>query len=255
MVLNKRTHIAISLFYLLIVATNAQSADTLKVLFVGNSYTYFWNLSQTVEELSKKQGIPLIARNSTAGGVSLKDHWIGRMKLESRKIITESDWDVVVLQNHSRSAIDSLEDFIDYGNRFIKLVKSTGAEPILYETWARKYNPLMQEKVSKAYNDLARINEIEIVPVGSIWQMARELRPGLQLFDQDGSHPSPLGTYLNACVFFSSLNKQQSSGLPERVTAVDKNGEILYLSIQSINDASFIQEVVDRYLQTNFKYD
>ncbi len=255
MVLNKRTHIAISLFYLLIVATNAQSADTLKVLFVGNSYTYFWNLSQTVEELSKNQGIPLIARNSTAGGVSLKDHWIGRMKLESRKVITESDWDVVVLQNHSRSAIDSLEDFIDYGNRFIKLVKSTGAKPVLYETWAREYNPLMQEKVSKAYNDLAQINEIEIVPVGSIWKMARELRSGLQLFDQDGSHPSPLGTYLNACIFYSSLNKQKSLGLPERVTTVDKNGEILYLSIQSMNDASFIQEVVDRYLQTNFKYD
>lgn len=250
-----RKHIAFFLGLLFIGSTSAQSRDTLRVLFVGNSYTYFWNLSQTVEALASTQGIPLVARNSTAGSASWKDHWEGRKALKSREMIKENRWDVVVLQNHSMSSIDSLDDFYEYGNRFIKLVKSSGAIPVLYETWAREFNPLMQDQVSAAYNNLAKEHDIQKVPVGTIWARARELRPKLTLYDPDGSHPSPTGTYLTACVFYSFLNNEKSSGLPERVITTDRNGELLYLSIQDINDAYFIHNVVDKYLNAKLDTD
>ena len=232
----------------------AQS-DTLRILFVGNSYTYFWNLSQTVEALSIEKSDPLIARNSTAGGASLKDHWKGRLELNTRAKLAEEEWDIVVLQNHSRSSIDSLSDFVEYGNRFIELVKSIGAQPVLYETWAREYNPIMQTKVSRAYDELAGKHDIKKVPVGTLWQKARQLRPDLPLFDPDKSHPSSLGTYFNACIFYSFLTGNPADGLPERVMTEDKNGEILYLSIQSLNDAKFLQDIIDEYLKIKLSND
>ncbi len=241
-------HIAICLIFICSGSIYGQSKDTVRVLFVGNSYTYFWNLSQTVEALSQLNGIPLIARNSTAGGASLKDHWMGRKMLRSREIIQNNEWDIVVLQNHSRSTIDSLADFYEYGDLFIELVKSTGATPILYETWARAYNPLMQKQITTAYDQLALKHKIEKVPVGTLWQKARILKPDLPLFDPDGSHPSPLGTYLTACTFYCWLNDQEPAGLPERVTKRDQNGEILYLNIQGINQARFIHDVISDYL-------
>ena len=76
------------------------------------------------------------------------------------------------------------------------------------------------------------------------------MRPELQLFDPDGSHPSTIGTYLTACAFYAFLSGNEATGLPARVIAKDRNGESLYLNIQSKNNAAFIQNAVDRHLQS-----
>jgi hypothetical protein len=226
-----------------------QDETGLKVLFVGNSYTYFWNLPQTVSAIADHFQVDLLTRQSTAGGVNLKQHWNGELGLESKKLIAGGNWDIVVLQNHSRSTIDSAEQFFDYGQRFIDYVEEYKARPLLYETWAREYNPLMQEQVSAAYTKLAKRNDIAVVPVGQVWQRLRELRPDLRLFDPDGSHSSTIGTYVTACTFYSFLTGQPAKGIPARVITTDKDGEKLYLAIVSPQDAEFIQSVIDQVLK------
>lgn len=226
-----------------------QAQDTLKVLFVGNSYTYFWNMAQHVEAMASSQGELVVARKSTAGGASLKQHWDGEKGLKSRELITEGDWDIVVLQNHSLSAINDYDEFMEYGAKFIRLVRESGAKPILFTTWARLHNPLMQKNITMAYQDLATAHQIGAVPVGPIWERVRELRPDLQLYAEDGSHPSPIGTYLTACVFYSILTGKKATGMPERLKTIDRNNEELYLSIMSKENASFLQQVIDEYLR------
>ena len=76
----------------------------------------------------------------------------------------------------------------------------------------------------------------------------RTLRPDIQLYDKDGSHPSPAGTYLTACVFYTVLSKKSPVGLPVRIISEDKNKEKLYLNIQPEIDAKFFQEVVENML-------
>ena len=245
--IKKTLQIGILLLWLPLL-TQGQSSDTLRVLFVGNSYTYFWNLPQTFSAMAASQGKQIIARQSTAGGVTLKQHWEGDKELQTRKLISEGDWDVVVLQNHSLSSLNNRDDFMEYGKRFIELVKASGATPLLYVTWARAANPLMQEDITEAYEVLARESGVETVPVGQIWDRVRALRSDLILFDQDGTHPSPAGTYLNACIFYVKLTGKSSALIPARVTTNDKDGEKLYLAIMPEGDADFIQQVVDEYL-------
>ncbi len=246
----KKRHLIVSLLWIgLVFSTYAQQGtDTLRILFVGNSYTYFWNLPQTVEAMAIAQNIPLVARQSTAGGVNWKQHWDGDKGLKSRQIIENGDWDVVVLQNHSKSTIDNIDQFHDYGMRLIDLVKSQGAIPVLYQTWAREFNPLMQATISEGYDQLAKKAGIQVVRVGELWEKAQALRPEIMLFDPDQSHPSPIGTYLTATAFFSFFTGENASVLDKRIMDVDRNGEKLYLSIMSEQNAEFLQDLVDTYL-------
>ncbi|MGA0274347.1 MAG: hypothetical protein ACO3J1_08215 [Flavobacteriaceae bacterium] len=48
-----------------------------KILFVGNSFTFYWNLPSQVEQMAKQQQIQWEITQSTAGGATLRDHWQG----------------------------------------------------------------------------------------------------------------------------------------------------------------------------------
>lgn len=229
-----------------LISQNSET-DTLRVLFVGNSYTYFWNLPQTVEAMAHSQDFPLIARKSTAGGTNWKQHWEGDKGLQTRELIQNGNWDVVILQNHSKSTIEDLDQFNDYGNKLIQLGKESGAKVVLYETWARGYNPLMIDAIKNGYHSLAESHQVDVVHIGEIWQKALALRPDLRLYDPDNSHPSTIGTYLIACAFYSYLSDKDSKGLDKRISKLDEDQELLYLSIMSEDNAAFLQEVVDSF--------
>ncbi|MGI6573137.1 MAG: hypothetical protein ACOX19_06940 [Fermentimonas sp.] len=63
------------------------SEDTLRVLFVGNSYTYYNNLPQLVSILSEQTGTKLITQKSVVGGAKLSEHWHGLRNLKTKEMI------------------------------------------------------------------------------------------------------------------------------------------------------------------------
>jgi len=137
------------LFYLVVVistAASAQSEIPEKVLFVGNSYTYFWNLPQTVAQMAIDKGISMATRQSTVGGSNLGQHWRAERGLKSVNLIKEGDFDAVVLQDFSMSAINTPDSLLHYGKLLGDLIKSKGAQAYLYMTWAREWDPYMQAK-------------------------------------------------------------------------------------------------------------
>lgn len=218
------------------------------VLFVGNSYTYFWNLPQTVEAMGEAMEVPLVARQSTSGGVNLGQHWRGEKELESQALIQTGQFDMVILQDHSMRAIEAPDSLLHYGQLFGQLAREHDTSPYVYMTWARQWDPYMQAPIAEKYTELAKELEAELIPVGKAWERARTLRPDLPLFDPDGSHPSPTGTYLTACVIFGKLTGVSPVGIPHRITTTDRNGEKLYLNIQSKTDALFCQKVAAEVL-------
>ncbi|MCX2743635.1 DUF4886 domain-containing protein [Mangrovivirga sp. M17] len=240
----KNRYIVLWVFLLLVSSPLSAQNDTLKVLFVGNSYTYFWNLPQVVEEMAKTQDFPMIARQSTEGGTSLEQHWKGEKDLETISIIKSQQWDIIVFQNHSMSSINNPESFMEYGKKFIELAREQGAEPYLYMTWAREANPMMFDTIQKAYKKLAEETGTKLVPVGEAWQMARQNNPDIDLFDPDGTHPSPTGTYLTACMFFNQLTGLPVDDIPKRIKTSDRNGQKLYLMIQPQLQADYLQAIV-----------
>lgn len=222
------------------------------VLFIGNSYTYFWNLPTCVELMAKSQKVDLKTRSSLSGGTNLGQHWRGERNLKSQEKVKSGNFDAMVLQDHSMRAIQHPDSLLYFGKQFCDLAKANNVKPYIYMTWARKWNPLMQSKITEKYLQLAKENDVQIVPVGLAWQKARELRPDLDLYDPDGSHPSTMGTYLTACVFYAVFTRKSPVGLPHRLMDTDKDGDPLYIMITNKNDAAFCQEVaktiVDKFL-------
>ena len=227
----------------------AQSKPVKKVLFIGNSYTYYWNLPQLVNAMAASRNLDFEARQSTSGGVNLGIHWRGERDLTSKEQIKEGTYDVVVLQDHSLRAIEYPDSLQYFGNLFCEYIKAASARPCVYLTWARAYDPSMQDEISRQYMELAAKNSTLVAPVGEAWALALKQRPDFGLFDKDESHPSPLGSYLTACVFFSVLTEQSPVGLPHRLTTIDKNGDQLYLVLINKEEAAFCQKIAETVVQ------
>lgn len=241
------------LSYMLIVLSThlafAQTGDKERILFVGNSYTYFWNLPQQINTMAEESGLHLHAFQSTSGGANMGHHWRGERDLKTREIIATGQYDAIVFQGHSMSTIEYRDSLLHYASALADEIPSDVVKRYVYMTWAREWNPIMQDTIVEGYEDLAAAIGAEVVPVGLAWQMARQLRPDIQLYDVDGSHPSALGTYLTACVFYGALTGQSPVGLPHRLVTNDKDGEVLYLNIQSRGMAEFCQRVAQATLQ------
>lgn len=227
------------------IATSQEKGKPINVLFVGNSFVYYWNIPQLVNAMADHKGVALNVRQSTVGGSNLKQHWHEERGTITQKLLKEKDWDFVILDDHSLSTINTPERFIKYGKRFSELIRSKGAEPLFYTTWAYKSNPSMQPTITNAYSSLASELNAKTIPVGPIWMKVRRLKPDLNLYF-DNKHPSSDGAYLIALIVFKALTKESVLNIPNSVTTVDKNGDKLYLSFILPETGSFLRELVDR---------
>jgi len=193
-----------------------------RVLFIGNSYTAANDLPFTFQQLAGAGGHAVETDSSTPGGYTLRQHLADadtEAKLKSKR------WDFIVLQEQSEvpaDATDRAQAMYPAARELIAQVRSRGAEPILFETWAHQYGwpqdrlpsyEAMQEQVDSGYNGLAAEQRVTVAPVGEAWRSLRVSSPSLDLWQPDGSHPTPGGTYLAACVFFATVFNQTPVGL------------------------------------------
>lgn len=244
--INNRIGASILLLVLLISGVQGQEKDPIRVLFVGNSFTYFFNLPQVVSAMAKTQDFEIVTRQSTVGGSNLEQHWKEERGTKTRQLLESEKWDYVVFNNHSLSTIDTPSEFAEYGTKFANLVREKGAEPVFMSTWAYKSNPLMQEAITSGYSKLCSVTQSDCVPCGSLFAKAREARPDLELFHDD-KHPSSNGTYLLGLAFFRYFTGASTSDIPKRLTTTDADGEKLYLIFMTQTDTDFLQQLVNEF--------
>lgn len=242
--------ILLKLSILIALASNsafAKQDDSIKVLFVGNSYSYFWNMPQMVASMARSQGIEIITQQSTIGGANLEEHWQGKKTAKTKALIAQGDWDFVVFNDRSLSAIKDPNKFFEYGKKFANLTQTHGAKPVFYLTWARKYAPQQQAQISKSYRLLADQTEALLVPVGEVWQQVLKQRAEINLYHPDGSHPSPSGAYLSALLFYKYISGKSVLTIPNRLTASDSNQEQYYLSFIYPEYGDYLRQLVNEY--------
>jgi hypothetical protein len=112
---------------------------------------------------------------------------------------------------------------------FDEVIRQVGAKTVFYSTWARRGAPKQnQQALDYAYMQIACELKAIVVPVGSAWQSVQKMDWGVELYSQDGSHPSAAGTYLAACVFYATLTGKSPEGLSHVLSghAVDDAGRV-----------------------------
>jgi hypothetical protein len=200
----------------------AQQHKTLKVLFLGNSYTYVNNLPQLIKDIALANGDTLLFDSNCPGGHTFNNHFNNATSLSK---INAQAWDCVILQAQSQEPSFSpgqvAAQTLPYAIKLDSLIKNNNncSETVFYETWGRKngdasncgsYPPIctylgMQDRLRASYKLFADTTQSVMAPAGEAWRKSIAQNPTLELYSSDQSHPSLEGSYLTACVFYETL--------------------------------------------------
>lgn len=191
------------------------------MLWIGNSYTYVNDLPALLTALSTTAGrTPLpVVTTVLDGGQTLK----GAATRADIGGIIGRGWDVVVLQEQSSIPITAPDTMLRYGTQLGELAKRAGAKVLLFQTWPTIDATPSAPAIRTAYANLARALDATVVPVGDAWVQLLTDRPDLPLYLEDGTHPTPLGSYLAACLFHNVLFQRSAVGLAAESYSVRTN--------------------------------
>jgi hypothetical protein len=224
------------LFLIIPVFITAQN-DTMKVLFVGNSFTYYNDYPAMFKQMAQAVNRPVLIQTHAPGGVSVGDTSQGTMAHMNNPalyaLIRSNDWDYLVLQdNQGRFVYDygvfPASSKVIEGHLKIRdslLYHNPCAHMLWFAGWGPKsgYPPFSNTGtglISRIYNNYRYLLDTAgqvIAPIGPAWQRIIANYPGIELWDADDVHPGPKGSFLTASVVFSSIFKSSpmhSSWMP-----------------------------------------
>jgi hypothetical protein len=222
---------------------DAGDAATLHVLFIGDSYTYVNDLPGMLTSIAATSGTSprIVTDELVQGGAVLQDLW----EAGAPEKIAEGPWTHVVLQGQSLEPLTSIpgndqSTFMTYAKQLEDLIVAAGAQPALFDTWARAagdtiYAPYalgdfacpaeMQDELTIAYAKAATLEPKSIlVCAGEAFKEAITEHPEIVLQQADFSHPTVAGTYLAASTFYVALTGKpvpDQSAVPAGISAAD----------------------------------
>ena len=221
------------------------SGDTVKVLFIGNSLTGYNNMPGLLEQLAITSQKSIFIDKFIWYGMSLEE--ISERPQISDKL-SQHNWDYVVLQGGCHNAAypethHIIISFADYRPllptlrklRDMVLENCADTRVVYFLPWAFKdgitwvpgYSDTyfdMQEKILENSLKFADSLNLMIAPVGwAFYQVIRQ-RSDIELFNPDWSHASLEGSYLAACVFYSTFFEQKvensyKGGVSDKIAA------------------------------------
>jgi hypothetical protein len=200
-------------------ATRVRGSASLKVLFIGNSFTARNDLPGLIAKLAAARGKTLEYRLISAGGASLRTHWNAG---EALKAIQSGQYGHVVLQEQSTLPVKNGKRMHENVRLFDEAIKATGSRTVLYMTWARQHEPGSQQAITDAYTGIGRELGATVVPVGLAYQRVLGKHDQPVLHDKDQSHPTLAGSYLAACVFLAVLFGESPVGLGSEVDGLSE---------------------------------
>jgi hypothetical protein len=193
-----------------------QPGPGLRVLFIGNSFTYFNDMPGMVAKLvaaGPDPERPLLAVSYTPPGQELAQD-VHNKNVE--RLLHAVHWDVVVLQERSwRLSQDETAwraGTEPYALTLNSEIRAVGSRTAVYETWGYASGQFsgdsfaaMQERLTRGNALLAMDLHASLIPVGRAFAAALTARPGAQLWDRDWAHPSLEGSYLAASTMYDAL--------------------------------------------------
>lgn len=227
-----------------ITAQHKLKSDAINILFIGSSYLNYNDLPRMFDSLVMESPYTVVIDRFTVNGQLLHD-FARRPDVEVK--INEKDWDYVVLSG-TGSRVAYPEVFTDFPvfesldtlkRKILRNCDSTKIINIM--PWAFEDGMLWVQGWTDDYFDMqAAIYDnsilyadslgLIIAPVGWAWHsvLKEKRRYTHYLHLDDWNHPNTKGTYLMACVIYSTIFKK--SCMPNA-----------YYSTLSIDDALYFQ--------------
>ena len=195
--------------------------NNLKILFVGNSLTYYNFMPNAVKAMFEAAGISAECVMVTASGKCL-DYQATAADVKYN--ILYGNYDYIIIQGKAGGF--ETEPFLAGGEKIMKeLVAKTDSKPILYNVWCLKGHMKDQKILDDAYAELSRRTGAPVAPAGRVFHRARRIHGIPELYREDGNHPTAAGTYVvAAAVFYAITKRDRAIRLPDSDGYYEKSG-------------------------------
>lgn len=191
-----------------------------------------------VHDVALSTGDTLIFDAHTPGGSRLMDHANNATAMTK---INSNNWDHVVLQAQSQEPsfpIGQVEtEVFPYSEILCDSIRANDncTRPMFYMTWGREngdagncpvWPPVctyegMDSLLNLRYRMMGDANEAYVSPVGAVWHYVRDNYPDIDLYTNDGSHPSIRGSYIAACTFYTIIFQKDPTFISFNSTLTD----------------------------------
>ena len=189
----------------------------MRILMLGNSFTFTNNMPQMLADLTGAEVV-----HHTRGGARLSEQLNPSTRLgsQTQAALQKEKWDYVVLQEMSHGPITAPRSFFSSVEGLCRQIRANGASPILFATWAYQrggskltakgwdYDE-MARKLFEACHRAAQENDALIADVG---RQFYQLADTQALYAADGVHPSELGSHI-AAETIAAVIRQREEGL------------------------------------------
>lgn len=199
-----------------------------RILFVGNSHTFYNDLTGTFAKISYAFGHKSDVYELSKGYYTLKRYANPEDELGALfdNAMIEGKWDFVILQENTSLAFstDADEEMFPYARTLDEKIKAAGGQTAFLMTWAPKdgikdglkktSREMLQSRMAENYISISQELDDLVIPAGIGFMRCADQYPELELWDTDGSHPSQVGSYLAACTAYAVVYQQS----PENCT-------------------------------------
>lgn len=200
-------------------------------IYIGNSFFYFNNgLPNHVNQLVAAAD-PTYRWRTTLVAISgsgsdwhdvesyFRPNAIGRYSFDAqnRVVFNKLDklFDIAILMDCSQCPIHPQlkSTFVEFAKRNSETIRSHGATPVFFMSWAYADVPEMTAQLADAYTRAGNDNHALVIPAGLAFARSVARRSDVNLYVADKRHPSLMGTYLAACTVYASLFHRSPAGL------------------------------------------
>lgn len=193
-----------------------------RILFVGNSHTFYNDLAGMFARIAYDFGQKSDVYELSRGYYSLKQYADPENEMGALfdKTVNEKKWDFVILQENSATAFSNTaeEEMFPYTRLLDEKVKASGGQTAFLMTWAPKEGVKegfkkqsreeLQSVMVENYTEIADELGDLLIPAGIAFMRCAQDYPEIELWNADGMHPSPAGSYLAACTVYAVIYQQ-----------------------------------------------
>lgn len=194
----------------------------LRVLFIGNSFTYANDLPAAFEAVALQAGLPRPRTAMVAfPNAALQDHLVEGTALAT---LARERWDFVVLQQGPSTLPESRANLVEWTRNFAPPIRAAGAEPVLYMVWPGLDRIEFTGEGLRSYREAAEAVNGRLAPAGEAWRLAHGAVPEAPVATTDGFHPTVAGTYLAAVVLVCTIYGVAPDALPDTIPGSPLSG-------------------------------
>ena len=183
----------------------------MKVLFIGNSHTFYNDMPQIFKNICDEKGKDVEVAMQAFGGKTYGWHY-GQMT-ELRFALMHGGFDYIIMQQAAHSPCPAKEETLADGGKIIELARKCGVTPIQTMPWAEKRDPDHQKGMYDIYNTLSEMYDVKLAYAGNVFEDVFYNHPEIDMYWKDGEHASPYGSYTIAMSVYAAIFGESVKGL------------------------------------------